>query len=168
MIVVFDRRFWSLDPLRELRVESSRVSFETTWRHWDSAVFHNMHLGGRDALCVVPSTWWKSAECFSVHGISQERVRGFMSCRSLQTCVFVAICVRRSVSGSRFFLKDSVRADCRNCVKCAYLRMWKRCCGIVSFSRYCKNAMFMGMAVQRERWLRVCTTCRTFGVVSLL
>ena len=53
---------------------------------WDSAVFQNMHLGGRDALCVVPPTLWKSAECCSDHGI-------------------VAFCVRRSVSGSRFFLK---------------------------------------------------------------
>ena len=36
----------------------------------DTAVFHTMHFGERDALCVVPSTWWKSAECFSDHGIS--------------------------------------------------------------------------------------------------
>ena len=103
---------------------------------WDSAVFHNMPLGGRDALCVVPSTWWKSAECCSDHGISQERVRGFMSCRLLQTaCSFPPrgchLCKENGV-GFQVLSEDSVRTDCRYCVQCAYLRIWKRRCGIVS------------------------------------
>ena len=118
VIGVFHRRCWRDCKISKMRisspftVESSRVSFETTWRHGtvrcstictlaDVMLCVSFRLRGRSLQSASPIT------ASVIYGMFQERFLGFASCRSLQTALsfppHVAIGVRRSVTGSRFF-----------------------------------------------------------------
>ena len=159
------RCIWSLDRSAHVAftVESSRVSFETTWRHGTlrcstlctlADVMHcvSFRLRGGSLQSASPIT------ASVIYAMFQERVRGFMSCRLLQTaCSFppqVAIGVRRSVTGSRFFGRVGESRLSQMCPVWISKNMETPLGHRILFL-VVVNAIFIGMAVQRERCLRV-------------